>query len=78
MLGFRKSMQDVVYLQHIALVMPSPDFTEGPHGGSSPIIDHRDDEVAGRESEAPSRPAFSALAPAYGAVTGFASGQIAS
>src|SRR3984957_7690288 len=54
MLGFRKSMQDVVYLQHIALVMPSPDFTEGPQGGSSPIIDHRDDEVAGRESEAPS------------------------
>src|SRR6202161_4225609 len=31
MLGFRKSMQDVVYLQHIALVGPPPDFTEGPH-----------------------------------------------
>jgi hypothetical protein len=32
MLGFRKSMQDVVYLQHIALVTPSLDFTEGLAG----------------------------------------------
>src|ERR1700722_8479437 len=30
MLGFRESMQDVVYLQHIAPVERPPDLTEGP------------------------------------------------